>query len=183
MNKSGFICAAVAVLGLAGACAPGSVALQSQIGSAYDLQNFGNYHRDRDTRVEILGSTLGMEPGAFAEAVTTAMQGSNLGGPTRFTVAPGPSADTRARVVLAFNGAPASADALCAARQIAPGGGGGTTVQAAWCFGARGDSYVIARTGAVTGSGDPLFRSLVAQTTRALFPRIWDHKINEVTDD
>lgn len=164
----------------AGACAPGLVSVQSEIGAAYDFRNFGAYHTNRDTRVDVLGATFGVEARAFAQAVTRNMRGHNSGGATNFSTTPGPTAARDLRVVMAFNVAPAAA--ICKATALSPDGEGGTTLQAAWCYGERVDSYVIARTGTLKGIDDPAFRTLVGQATRELFPTVTDHKINEITD-
>lgn len=166
---------------LAGACAPGTVSSQSDIGGSYDFRNFGAYHANRDTRVDVFGATSGVDAGTFARAVTETMQGQNSGGATNFTTTPGATAARGLRVVMAFNAAPASTS-ICRAGALMPDGEAGTTLQAAWCFGERVDSYVLARTGTVKGLDDPAFKALVRQTTRELFPTIADHKINEITD-
>ncbi|MFM2129276.1 MAG: hypothetical protein RL477_822 [Pseudomonadota bacterium] len=173
---------ALACVGLAAACAGGAVSVQTEIGRAYDLSNFGAYHAGRDTRVDVMGSTFGMAPRNFADAVTAGMQGHNSGGRTNFTATPGPSAAPGMRVVMAFDTVPA-ASTICEAASLAPAKDPGVTLQAAWCFDGRVDSYVIARTGPVKGPEDPAFRALVAQATRDLFPTVRDHKINEITDD
>lgn len=170
---------AVVALGLASACAPGAVKTQQNLNRSYDFSNFSSYHQGKDTRVVVLGDTFGMDAGAFADGVTAAMQGQNPGRPTNFTTAPGPSAEKNFRVVMAFNVAPIHYD-LCNGAKVTPRTAGGeTTLQAAWCWEDRTESYVRAWTAPVQPN-DPRFQELVARTTRELFPQ---HKDRELIQD
>jgi hypothetical protein len=169
MTRFGIVAGTAFVLGLAGACAPNAVTVTSQIEPAYDFRNFTSYHQNRDTKVEIRGSMFGADAQSFARAVTESMRGQTPGVPTNFTTNPGPSAERNLKVVLAFN-ATLSPTRICDDGILAAARGDGTTLQAAWCFGDRLDSYVVARAGAINGINDPAFRDLVAEATRELFP-------------
>jgi hypothetical protein len=169
MTRFGIVIGTAFVLGLAGACAPNGVSVTSQLEPAYDFYNFTAYHQNRDTKVEILGSTFGADAQTFARAVTESMHGQNAGGTTNFTTSPGPSAEKNLKVVLAFNTTLAPTK-ICDDGTLAAAPGDGTTLQAAWCFGDRLDSYVVARAGAINGISDPAFRTLVVEATRELFP-------------
>ncbi|MGE0651729.1 MAG: hypothetical protein AB7P12_08275 [Alphaproteobacteria bacterium] len=169
MTRFGIVVSTLFVLGLASACAPNTVSVTSQVEPAYDFNNFTAYHQNRDTKVEIQGSTFGADAQSFARAVTESMRGQNGGGPTNFTTSPGASAEKNLKVVLAFN-ATLSPTRICDDGTLAAASGDGTTLQAAWCFGDRIDSYVVARADAISGVNDPVFRNLVAEATRELFP-------------
>lgn len=172
MTKTTAALSAALVLGLA-ACSSDAWRVQSEIAPAYDYQNFASYHAKRDTRVEIMGSTFGAEPSRFARAVTEGMRGKHHGAETNFTTTPGASAEKNLKVVLAFN-TEVVHHALCSGKPLAARTGGGTTLQAAWCFGDRVDSYVIVRGGAITGIDDPKFKTLLAEATLELFPPYQD---------
>jgi hypothetical protein len=169
MTRFGIVVGTAFVLSLTGACAPNRVSVTSQLEPAYDFHNFTAYHQNRDTKVEILGSTFGTDAQSFARAVTESMRGQNAGGPTNFTTNPGPSVERNLKVVLAFN-ATLSPSKICDDGTLAAAPGDGTTLQAAWCFGDRLDSYVVARAGAINGISDPAFHTLVVEATRELFP-------------
>jgi hypothetical protein len=169
MTRLGIVASTAFVLGLGGACAPNGVSVTSQLEPAYDFYNFTAYHQNRDTKVEIRGSMFGADAQTFAHTVTENMRGQNAGGITNFTTSPGPSAEGNLKVVLAFNTTLAPTK-ICDDGTLAAAPGDGTTLQAAWCFGDRLDSYVVARAGAINGVDDPAFRTLVAEATRELFP-------------
>lgn len=169
MTRFRIVVSTAFILGVAAACAPNTVSVTSQLEPAYDFYNFTAYHQNRDTMVEIRGSTFGTDAQTFARAVTESMRGQNAGGPTNFTTNPGPSAERNLKVVLAFN-ATLSPSKICDDGSLAAAPGDGTTLQAAWCFGDRMDSYVVARAGTINGINDPAFRTLVVEATRELFP-------------
>ena len=165
---------------LMAACAGGSVQVMSDISGSFDSQNFSSYHKDRDTRVVILGDTLGMNADNFARRVTNAMDGQNVGGKTKFTTSPGPSAVQDFRVVLAFNSAVSGRD-LCTAKAVKPSAQSSvTTVEAAWCWANASQSFVSARTAKVDPN-DPRFAALIPATTRYLFPIGLEKKLHEST--
>ena len=165
---------------LMAACAGGGIQVMNDISGSFDSQNFSSYHKGRDTRVVILGDTLGMNSDDFARRVTAAMAGQNSGGATNFTTAPGPSAVQDFRVVLAFNSAVSGRD-LCAAKAVTPSGQSSvTTVEAAWCWANSAESFVSARTARIAPD-DPRFAALIAATTRDLFPLGLEKKLHEST--
>lgn len=173
---------AVMALGLTSACAPGAVSVQRDLNPSYNFQNFASYHQGKDTHVVIQGDTFGLDAPAFGEQVTAAMQGKNWGRPTNFTTHPGPSATENLRVVMAFNAAPIQ-HGLCDGANVTPRKAGDkTTLQAAWCWEDRTESYVRAWTAPVR-PGDPKFRELVAQTTRELFPPHMDKELIDEDDN
>lgn len=172
MRNKGFLAIAGTLSILAG-CSGDNVALQSYYNyPAYDYANFSLYHAGRDTRVIVHGNPFGMDRTAFAKAVTDAMQGANIGRPTRFTTTPGPSAEKNLWVVMAFNTGN-TIYGLCGPRDYPSEQGGrgseGLLLRAAWCFDGRQDSWVEARISGARGTGDPRFRALVRQTVLNLF--------------
>ena len=165
---------------LMAACAGGSVQVMNDISGSFDGQNFSSYHKDRDTRVVILGDTFGMNSDDFARRVTAAMDGQNVGGKTNFTTAPGPSAVQDFRIVLAFNSAVSGRD-LCAAKGVKPSAQSSVpTIEAAWCWANSPQSFASARTASVVPN-DPRFAALIAATTRDLFPIGLEKKLHEST--
>lgn len=175
-------------LGLAaavlGACSNGLVRIQSDVApSTYDHLNFNLYHAERDTRVEVHGNPFNMDAAAFARAVTENMQGANFGRPTNFTTTPGPSAERKMRVVMAFNSANDSHD-LCTAQNFRSRNRAGRLVlKAAWCFGDRQDSTVEADVAGASSVDDPAFHALVDQTVLNLFPTHMDQELLRDNDD
>ena len=165
--------AAVLLFGVVGACAPTNTQIDYRyLNPSYNHQNFNSYLQGRDTRVVVVGDMLGLEPEAFGNAVTADMQGNNEGGPTNFTTHP-TNAEPNFRVVMAFNAASYS-NSLCEVKDLRPQKTAGmTTLQAAWCWDNRMESYVSGRVAAVNPS-DPKFKSLIAATTRELFPQHMD---------
>jgi hypothetical protein len=169
---------------LLGACSADHVRLQSEYNrSTYDHRNFTLYHGDRDTKVVIHGNPFGMDPAAFAKAVTGNMQGAHFGRRTNFTTTPGKSAEKNLMVVMAFN-------ARVGIYQLCSGGdietrpqGPQLTLTAAWCFDGRQDSLVNAVVGAAKGVDDPRFRALVRQTVLNLFPQFKDREFIRDDDD
>jgi hypothetical protein len=161
-----FVIALAAVLS---ACAPNAIRSQSDFHTAYSFSNFSLYHAKRDTRVDVIGDHFGLTQSAFAKVVTKAMYGNHPGAPTHFTLTPGPSAEKNLRVIMAFNIEPSHY--LCSAGKREPRIVKGQTVlQAAWCWGDRTDSYVMAWT-KETKLGDPNFTKLIAEATQELFPQ------------
>ncbi len=166
---------AAAVLG---ACSGGLVRLQSEVApTTYDHLNFNLYHAERDTKVDVHGNPFNMDGAAFARSVTNHMQGANVGRPTNFTTAPGPSAERNMRVVMAFNTEADGYD-LCTARSFRPRGRNERlTLKAAWCFGDRQDSTVVAYVHGARSVNDPAFHELVDQTVMNLFPTHMDSEL------
>lgn len=151
------------------ACAPSAIRSQSDYHTAYSFGDFAVYHAKRDTRVDILGDRFGLNKSAFAKTVTEAMYGNHPGIPANFTATPGPSAEKKLRVIIAFNVEPAHY--LCSIGKLAPKPIKGKTVlQAAWCWGDRTNSYVVAWTQA-TKPGSQKFKELVAEAIQELFPQ------------
>ena len=165
--------AAVLLFGVAGACAPTNTQIDYRyLDPSYNHQNFNSYLQGRDTHVVVVGDMLGLEPAAFGDIVTADMQGNNEGGPTNFTTHP-TNAEPNFRVVMAFNAASYS-NSLCDAKTLQPQKTPGvTTLQAAWCWDNRIESYVSGRVAAANPS-DPQFKNLVAAATRELFPQHMD---------
>ncbi|MDX1484492.1 MAG: hypothetical protein R3229_08425 [Alphaproteobacteria bacterium] len=163
------------------ACSADNVHLQAEYNrSTYDFLNFTTYHSERDTKVVIHGNPFAMEPAAFAQSVTGAMQGAHFGRRTNFTTTPGATAEPNMMVVMAFD-ADVGVYELCRGRPVrshAPGDH--LTLTAAWCFDGREDSTVYARVGRPANIDDPRFRALVRQTVLNLFP---PHKRREFRDD
>lgn len=151
-----------------GACS--GVHLQSEVApSTYDYQNFTLYHAGRDTLVEVQGNPFNMNSAVFANAVTDHMQGANFGRPTNFTTTPGPSAERKMRVVMAFNSAADSQD-LCTAG-FQPGAVGRVlSLKATWCFADRADSWVDATLDGVTSPQHPGFHDIIQEVVLNLFP-------------
>jgi hypothetical protein len=159
------------------ACAPSAIRSQADFHTAYSFSNFSLYHANRDTRVDVIGDRFGLSQSAFAKLVTKAMYGNHLGAPARFTATPGVSAEKNLRVIMAFNMAPSAY--LCSVGQRTPRlVKGKTTLQAAWCWGERTDSYVMAWT-AKTRPGAPNFTKLIAEATQELFPEHIDNQLRK----
>ncbi|MEE8223858.1 MAG: hypothetical protein V3S59_06105 [Alphaproteobacteria bacterium] len=167
-----------------GACGPGTVRLQSDFNrSTYDHRNFTLYHGARDTLVVVHGNPFGMDPAAFAKAVTDNMQGANPGPRTNFTTTPGKSAEKNLLVVMAFN-ARVGIYQLCQGTDIETRRlSHQLTLTAAWCFDGRQDSLVEAVVGPAKGAGDPRFRALIRQTVLNLFPQFMDREFIRDNDD
>lgn len=165
--------AAVVSLALVSACGLAGTQIDyRELNPSYTHQNFDTYLRGRDTHVIVRGDTFDLAPGAFGDLVTAAMQGQNEGGRTNFTTRP-TDAEPNFRVVMAFNVA-SYTGGLCAAEDFKPSNANGmTTLQAAWCWEGRAESYLSARTRA-RNPNDPEFKQLVAAVTRGLFPRHMD---------
>ena len=136
MGKAAYAFSLALISGLTFGCTQsGSQIDYADFDPSYNSQNFGNYHKDRDTRVVIIGSTLGEAPAVFGRMVTDAMQGQNRGGRTNFTTIPGASAEDNLRVVMAFDVA-SYGNSICDGHIPKPVKTPGvTTVQGAWCWG------------------------------------------------
>ena len=183
MGKAAYAFSLALITGLTFGCTQsGSQIDYADFDPSYNSQNFGNYHKDRDTRVVIIGSTLGEAPAVFGRMVTDAMQGQNRGGRTNFTTIPGASAEDNLRVVMAFDVAPYG-NSICDGHIPKPVKTPGvTTVQGAWCWGNRVQSYVSARTKA-TNAANPEFRRLIGDVTREMFPQNLRRKLDENSSD
>jgi hypothetical protein len=151
------------------ACAPSAIRSQSDYHTAYSFGDFAVYHAKRDTRVDVIGDHFGLNKSAFAKTVTKAMYGNHPGGPANFTATPGPSAEKNLRVIIAFNVEPVHY--LCSAGKLEPKFvKDKTVVQAAWCWGDRTNSYVVAWTQA-TKPGSQKFKELISEAPQELLPQ------------
>lgn len=182
MTVKSLVTAGLAAVTLGG-CA-GAVRLQTELApSTYDYANFTTYHAGRDTKVEVYGNPFNMDAATFAKAVTDNMQGANAGQRTNFTTKPGPSAEKNLRVVMAFNSDAEGYD-LCTGHNFRPRNQGGPlTLNAAWCFGNRQDSMVVATVDGAKSVNDPRFHDLVDQTVLNLFPPHMDYELIRDHDD
>lgn len=178
MTKRSLLCA-VGALALVAACSTDAPRITSQYRSSYDYYNFTKYHYNRDTLVEIHGSTLGLDAERFTRAVTAAMNRPSTAVQSNFTTTPGPSAEKNFRVVLAFNSSPEGLG-MCQAKSFTPSGEGGITkLRAAWCWSDRDDSDVTAYVTPITSIDDPRFRTIIAEVTAELFPRRDENRDND----
>ncbi len=157
-------------------CAPGNVRLtEQQTGSAYDSGEVAYAGAGRDLLVEIYGNPFDGDTGAFAGAVTDAMQGRNWGQRMNFTTTPGPDARTLYKVVLLF-GPPIDLMALKLCSEPAealaakPTPGEGISVLAAFCRSDKSLTEIKGTIESAPGHDDPAFAELVGQVTQGLFP-------------
>jgi hypothetical protein len=166
--------AATLAITLTSACANTTMVTDTDYRDSYDPLNFSLYHGNRDTRVNVIGDSLGTDSRNFAAAVTKAMHSNHIGQRTNFTPTPGPSAEKNFHVIMAFNvdqdrGLCERGDKLPA--QTTPGK---TLLQGAWCWGNQTQSYVLAMAPS-TKPGDRMFNKLISETTQDLFAPVQDN--------
>jgi hypothetical protein len=174
------IVAASLAIGLAGACANSTMIVDTDYRDSYDPLNFNLYHGNRDTRVSVIGDTLGTNSRNLSTAVTKTMYGNHEGQRTNFTTNPGPSAEKNLHVIMAFNVEHNSYLCETGGKLESKPTAGKTELQGAWCWGNQTQSYTLA-TAPSTRPGDPAFKSLVAETTQELFGPPEDN--NPLLDD
>ena len=175
----------LALIGVLGACDYNH--RRSYVQPTYRPALFNYAAGGRDLAVQTVGNPFveaGIDDQAFAALVTDAMQGRNLGQPTRFTTAPGESARPQYKVVIAFDPVePASYRALCDGAVDSGPTGERIRVKAAFCQGGRSTGQrvltgVRADMVADAGPRSEAFDRMMAGVTRDLFP-LWDNDFDE----
>ncbi len=179
----------MAIALLAGLMACGTTVTSRNVESAGARDLFTGAAGGRDLAVTVVGNPFAVGDNVLAAAVIDAMQGNNVGPPTRFTTRASANAEPGFRVVVAFNPRPSVPDyRLCyddaPAPPTRPPGENLDVVMAfcgspwlrsafcgatGWCRKTTLISAVAARA-PMAAPGDEAFRRLLAGMTAELIP-------------